>query len=71
MTEETIAKYKVLLESGAISREEFDRMIAAEQPDGLSDIRRMNGCCVTVILGSVLTLILSFVFIPHKPHFSE
>ena len=84
MTEETLAKYKALLESGAISREEFDRMTAEEQPeqsavpdpapdqpDGLASIRNMKGCCAAVMSGSVLTLILSFVCIPPKPHFSE
>ena len=84
MTEETLAKYKALLESGAISREEFDRITAEHPPEqpavpdtasnhpaGLADIRKMTGCCAAVMFGSVLTLILSFVFLPPKPHFSE
>lgn len=84
MTDETRAKYQALLESGAISRAEFDRVTADHLPEktdasalpdaqqtGLADIRRKTGFCTAVTAASVMMLILSFVFIPRKPVFSE
>lgn len=84
MTEETYAKYKALLEDGAISQAEFDMVTADNMPDeteasaapdapqnASENLRTMYGNCTSVMAASILMLILSFVFIPRKPEFGE
>ncbi|MBP0966935.1 MAG: hypothetical protein J5722_04820 [Oscillospiraceae bacterium] len=74
---EVLSKYQALLESGAITQEEYDR-IAANKPAG-SDawqnlpkrIRIMRDCCSAVMLISVLTFAMTLIFIPKAPKLSE
>lgn len=77
LPKEVLSKYQALLESGAITQEEFDRL-TAEKPAG-SDARQnlpkriqiMRDCCSAVMLISVLTFAMTLIFIPKAPKLSE
>lgn len=81
MTKKILEKYQALLESGAITQEEFDR-IAAETPPEAPDssdasqdqpvqLRLAKDCCSAVMLISVLTLAMTLLFIPQAPKLNE
>ena len=84
MTQENLARFKALLENGSITQEEYEQItgekrtdqpestiVDADQQDGISDLRCMKGCSIFLMCLSALTAVLSFVFIPPKPHFGE
>ena len=84
MTQENLARFKALLENGSITQEEYEQItgekrtdqpestiVDADQQDGISDLRCMKGCSIFLLCLSALTAVLSFVFIPPKPHFGE
>ena len=84
MTQENLARFKALLENGSITQEEYEHITGEKRPeqpestivdadhqDGISNLRCMKGCCIFLMCLSALTAVLSFVFIPPKPHFGE